>query len=234
MCRCGCCRLSSSAATRCRISSATRRRRLTPDRSARLRASACARTRRRPPCGFARCWPTSSASAGRTIEVDHARGRSCGRRAGSADGQRAPPATRSHGDAARRRHRCRHRRSEFRPVSASLPVVPDPEAACRAWQRRHGAPDAQPRHRGARNACRGRRRPCASCSDFPKQSRACGTCGGPRRRRRLDFRRNRRNLEVAIAVAAAQGLLARPLTVDDLVTDAWPRFSKPPAEGPTT
>ena len=30
---------------------------------------------------------------------------------------------------------------------------------------------------------------------------------------------NRRNLEVAIAVAEAQGLLARPLTVDDLVTD---------------
>ena len=30
---------------------------------------------------------------------------------------------------------------------------------------------------------------------------------------------NRRNLEVAIAVADAQGLLARPLTVDDLVTD---------------
>ena len=30
---------------------------------------------------------------------------------------------------------------------------------------------------------------------------------------------NRRNLEVAIAVADAQGLLARQLTVDDLVTD---------------
>jgi hypothetical protein len=30
---------------------------------------------------------------------------------------------------------------------------------------------------------------------------------------------NRRNLEVALAVADAQGLLARPLTVDDLVTD---------------
>ena len=30
---------------------------------------------------------------------------------------------------------------------------------------------------------------------------------------------NRRNLEVAIAVADAQGLLPRQLTVDDLVTD---------------
>jgi hypothetical protein len=30
---------------------------------------------------------------------------------------------------------------------------------------------------------------------------------------------NRRNLEVAIEAAEAQGLLARPLTVDDLVTD---------------
>ena len=30
---------------------------------------------------------------------------------------------------------------------------------------------------------------------------------------------NRRSLEVAIAVADAEGLLARPLTVDDLVSD---------------
>ena len=30
---------------------------------------------------------------------------------------------------------------------------------------------------------------------------------------------NRRNLEVAIAVADAQGLLARPLSVAELVTD---------------
>ena len=33
------------------------------------------------------------------------------------------------------------------------------------------------------------------------------------------FKRVVRDLEVAIAVADAQGLLARPLTVDDLVTD---------------
>ena len=31
---------------------------------------------------------------------------------------------------------------------------------------------------------------------------------------------NRRNLEVAIAAAQAQHLLAQPLTVDDIVTDA--------------
>ena len=37
------------------------------------------------------------------------------------------------------RHRCRHRRSRFRPATAFVPVVPDPEAACRDWQHRHGA-----------------------------------------------------------------------------------------------
>ena len=36
----------------------------------------------------------------------------------------------------------------------------------------------------------------------------------------LGLEANRRNLEVAIDVASAQGLLARPLKVDDLVTDA--------------
>ena len=40
----------------------------------------------------------------------------------------------------------------------------------------------------------------------------------------LGFAANRRNLEVAIAVADAQGLLARPLTVDDLVTDVVASF----------
>jgi hypothetical protein len=35
---------------------------------------------------------------------------------------------------------------------------------------------------------------------------------------------NRGSLEVAIAVAEAQGLLARPLTVDDLVTDVIASF----------
>ena len=36
----------------------------------------------------------------------------------------------------------------------------------------------------------------------------------------IGFEANRRNLEVAIEVARAQGLLARPLAVEDLVTDA--------------
>ncbi len=40
----------------------------------------------------------------------------------------------------------------------------------------------------------------------------------------LGFAANRRNLEVAIAVADAQGLLTRPLTVDDLVTDVMASF----------
>ena len=40
----------------------------------------------------------------------------------------------------------------------------------------------------------------------------------------LGFAANRRTLEVAIAVADAQGLLARPLTVDDLVTDVVASF----------
>jgi hypothetical protein len=35
----------------------------------------------------------------------------------------------------------------------------------------------------------------------------------------LGFEAIRGSLEVAIAVAGAQGLLARPLAVDDLVTD---------------
>ena len=35
---------------------------------------------------------------------------------------------------------------------------------------------------------------------------------------------NRRNLEVAISVADAQGLLARPLTVEDLLIDGAASF----------
>jgi hypothetical protein len=38
---------------------------------------------------------------------------------------------------------------------------------------------------------------------------------------------NRRNLEVAIAVADAQGLLACPLAVDDLVSDVVASLQKP-------
>jgi len=40
----------------------------------------------------------------------------------------------------------------------------------------------------------------------------------------LGFAANRRNLEVVIGVADAQGLLACPLTVDDLVTDVVASF----------
>ena len=51
------------------------------------------------------------------------------------------------------------------------------------------------------------------------ESRAQAGPGFDRSTAPIGFEANRRNLEVAIAAATAQGLLARPLAVEDLVND---------------
>jgi hypothetical protein len=51
-----------------------------------------------------------------------------------------------------------------------------------------------------------------------RESREAGGALVDRAATPLGLDANRRNLEVAIAVAESQGLLARPLTIDDLVT----------------
>ena len=76
------------------------------------RESACARTRRRPPCGSAPCSPIECGVPAGRREVDHARGRTRRRRAGSARRCNARR-LRAICMALLRdgRHRCRHRRS---------------------------------------------------------------------------------------------------------------------------
>ena len=107
------------------------------------------------------------------------------------------------------------------PVPADprfVPVVPDPDAACRAWQHRHGARTL--------NHVIVVRESLADDADAMRElfrlfreSRELGGTAVDPASTPLGLEANRRNLEVAIAVAEAQHLLARPLTVDDLVTD---------------
>jgi 4,5-dihydroxyphthalate decarboxylase len=97
-------------------------------------------------------------------------------------------------------------------------VVPDPEAAYRAWQLQHGA-------RALNHVVVVRE----SLADDPHamgelfrlflSSREIAGAAVDRAAMPIGLDANRRSLEVAIAAADAQGLLARPLTVADLVTD---------------
>jgi 4,5-dihydroxyphthalate decarboxylase len=107
------------------------------------------------------------------------------------------------------------------PVPADsrfAPVVPEPDAAYRAWQLRWGARTV--------NHVVAIRESLASDTEmlrelfrlFRESRDAAGSSVDPLSTP-LGFEANRRNLEVAIAVADAQHLLAAPLTVDDLVTD---------------
>jgi 4,5-dihydroxyphthalate decarboxylase len=97
-------------------------------------------------------------------------------------------------------------------------VVPDPEAACRAWQLRHGARTLNHVIVIRESLARDDEAMRALFSLFRASRESAGTAAD-RDSTPLGLEANRRNLEVAIAAADAQGLLARPLTVDDLVTD---------------
>jgi 4,5-dihydroxyphthalate decarboxylase len=97
-------------------------------------------------------------------------------------------------------------------------VVPDPNATCLAWQRQHGARTLN--HVVAvRDSLANDEEAMRELFRLFRESRdMAGTSVDPMSTP-LGLQANRRNLEVAIAVADAQRLLARPLTVDDLVTD---------------
>jgi 4,5-dihydroxyphthalate decarboxylase len=107
------------------------------------------------------------------------------------------------------------------PVPAGprfVSVVPDPEATCRTWEHRHGARTLNHvivvRESLARND-----ETMRELLRLFRDSRDVADAAGDRASTPIGLEANRRNLEVAIAVADAQRLLARPLTVDDLVTD---------------
>ena len=102
--------------------------------------------------------------------------------------------------------------------------MPDPEATFLAWQERHGARTL--------NHVIAVREPLAGNTDAMRElfrlfreSRALGGDAVDQASTPIGFDANRRNLEVAIAVADAQHLLGRPLTIDDLVTDVLASLS---------
>ena len=100
-----------------------------------------------------------------------------------------------------------------------LPVVPDAEAVCRDWQRRHGARTLN-HVIVVRETVAEDEQVMRELFRLFRSSRELAGRAVDRDATPLGLQANRRNLEVAIEVAAAQGLLARPLTVEDLVTDA--------------
>jgi 4,5-dihydroxyphthalate decarboxylase len=97
--------------------------------------------------------------------------------------------------------------------------VADAEAACRSWQRRHGAIPLN-HVIVVRETLAGDEQTMGELFGLFRSSRDLAGSAVDREATPLGLEANRRNLEVAIDVAAAQGLLARPLTVDDLVTRA--------------
>ena len=108
------------------------------------------------------------------------------------------------------------------PVPADArfaPVVPDPDAACAAWQQAHGARTIN-HVIVVRESLAGDAEIMGELFRLFRESREAGGTAVDRSSTPLGFDANRRTLEVAIAVASAQGLLAQPLTVDDLVSGA--------------
>lgn len=97
-------------------------------------------------------------------------------------------------------------------------VVPDPEATHRAWQNRHGAQTLN-HVIVVRDSLASDGQAVRELFRLFRDSRERAGTALDRVSTPLGLAANRRNLEVAIAVADAQGLLARPLTVDDLVVD---------------
>ena len=98
-------------------------------------------------------------------------------------------------------------------------VVPDPEAAFRAWRHRHGARTLN-HVIVVRESLAQEDEAMSELFRLFRESREIAGTAVDRIATPIGLEANRRNLEMAIAVADAQGLLARPLTVDDLVTDA--------------
>jgi 4,5-dihydroxyphthalate decarboxylase len=106
------------------------------------------------------------------------------------------------------------------PVPADerfVPVVPDPEATCRAWQQRHGAQTLN-HVVVVRESIAGDDGIMRELLRLFRESRDRGGAAVDRTATPVGLEANRRNLEVAIAAAAAQRLLARPLTVENLVS----------------
>ena len=96
-------------------------------------------------------------------------------------------------------------------------VVPDPDAAYLSWQHQRGARTLN--HVVAvRDSLADDVEVMRELFRLFRESREMGGTAVDLVSTPLGLEANRRNLEVAIAVADAQHLLAQPLTVDDLVT----------------
>ena len=97
-------------------------------------------------------------------------------------------------------------------------IVPDSETTVRAWQDRHSARTLN-HVIAVRESLAEDQEAMRELFRLFRESRTLGGTAVDHAATPLGFEANRRNLEVAIAVADAQHLLGRPLTVDDLVTD---------------
>jgi 4,5-dihydroxyphthalate decarboxylase len=107
------------------------------------------------------------------------------------------------------------------PVPAEpriVPIVKDPEAVCLEWQRQHGA-RALNHVVAVRESIADDEGVMRELFGLFRESREMAGDRLDPASAPLGLEANRRNLEVAIAAAGAQRLLAAPLTVDDLVTD---------------
>ena len=103
-------------------------------------------------------------------------------------------------------------------------LIPDPDRAAAEWHRRHGA--IQVNHMVTVSAELAERDPDAVREVYrmlaASRARVPGTSGPDPYP--FGVAANRRNLEVAIAYATQQGLLPRPLTVDELFDDVTRTF----------
>jgi 4,5-dihydroxyphthalate decarboxylase len=98
-------------------------------------------------------------------------------------------------------------------------VVSDPEAACQAWQLRHGARTLN-HVIVVGESIANDDAVLQELFGMFRDSRAMGGAGLDPASTPIGLEANRRNLEIAIAVADHQRLLAQPLTIEDLITPA--------------
>jgi 4,5-dihydroxyphthalate decarboxylase len=106
------------------------------------------------------------------------------------------------------------------PVPAEprfLPIVADPDETFRAWRNRHGAFTLN-HVVVVRESLANDETAMRDLFTLFRKSRAIAGASVDAASAPLGLEANRLNLEIAIAAAEAQHLLARPLTVDDLVT----------------
>ena len=97
-------------------------------------------------------------------------------------------------------------------------VIDDPDAAFRDWCRRHGARTLN-HVIAVRESIADDESLMRELLRLFRESRELAGAATDQESIPFGMAANRKNLEVAIAVADAEGLLAHPLTVDDLVTD---------------